>query len=136
VEEWIYGAPPQDVIFIRFTGDEVTQIETMKMGGPKIVKTEKEVDVKDGVVSMASIARQGESPSADPEATRASAPQPAQRPTLRRPDEAPDDAVRRGSAVSVPEHKDTPQWGSDGQERPPVDLSKPPAQLPSNPPNR
>lgn len=125
VEEWIYGAAPQDVLFIRFTGDEVTQVKIMRMGGEKIVKTEKEVDVTEGVVSMASIARQGESPSANAEDTKALA-KPAQRPTLRRPDEAPDDAVHQGAGVSVPEHKDgTPQWGSDGQEQPPIN-TKPP----------
>jgi len=123
VEEWIYGAAPQDVVFVRFTGDEVTQVKTMKMGGEKIVKTEKEVDVTEGVVSMASIARQGESPSANSEDTKALS-RPAHRPTLRRPDEAPDDSVQHGSATSVPEHKDG-TWGSDGQEQPPIN-TKPP----------
>src|SRR5258708_35141341 len=74
---------------------------------------------------MASIARQGESPSANAEDTKALA-KPAQRPTLRRPDEAPDAAVHQGTGVTVPEHKDgTPQWGSDGQEQPPIN-TKPP----------
>lgn len=132
VEEWIYGAPPQDVLFVQFSGDEVTQVKTMKMGGQKIVKTEKEIDVKEGVVSMASIARQGESPSADQVSTT-NATQPAKRPTLRRPDEAPDDAVKRASAPSPgADHKDDGQWGSDGQERPPIDIPKPQ----TRPPNR
>lgn len=132
VEEWIYGAPPQDTIFVRFSGDEVTQVETMKMGGQKVVKTEKEVDVKEGVVSMASIARQGQSPSAD-QASTTDAPQPSKRPTLRRPDEVPDDAVKRGSAASAgADHKDDGQWGSDGQEHAPIDIPK--AQ--PRPPNR
>jgi len=125
VEEWIYGAAPQDVLFIRFAGDEVTQVKIMRMGGEKIVKTEKEVDVTEGVVSMAAIARQGESPTANAEDTKTMS-KPAQRPTLRRPDEAPDGAVHQGTAVSVPDHKDgTPQWGSDGQEQPPIN-TKPP----------
>ena len=42
-EEWIYGDPPQDVDFVRIVGDEVVRIETMKIGGQKIVRTEKEV---------------------------------------------------------------------------------------------
>ena len=42
-EEWIYGQPPQDVDFVRFVGDEVVRVETMKVGGEKIVRTEKEV---------------------------------------------------------------------------------------------
>ena len=42
-EEWIYGDPPQDVDFVRFVGDEVVRVETMKVGGEKVVRTEKEV---------------------------------------------------------------------------------------------
>ena len=44
-EEWIYGAPPEDVDFVRFVGDEVVRVETMKVDGQKIVRTEKEVDL-------------------------------------------------------------------------------------------
>ena len=32
-EEWIYGDPPQDVDFVRFVGEEVARVETMKVGG-------------------------------------------------------------------------------------------------------
>ncbi len=42
-EEWIYGQPPQDVDFVRFVGDEVVRLEIMKVGGEKIVRTQKEV---------------------------------------------------------------------------------------------
>jgi len=42
-EEWIYGEPPQDVDFVRIIGDEVVRVETMKVGGEKIVRTQKEV---------------------------------------------------------------------------------------------
>jgi len=45
-EEWIYGAPPQDVDFVRIVGDEVVRIETMKVGGQKIVRTDKEIILK------------------------------------------------------------------------------------------
>jgi hypothetical protein len=44
-EDWIYGTPPQDVDFVRFVGDEVVRVETMKVNGQKIVRTEKEVDL-------------------------------------------------------------------------------------------
>lgn len=44
-EEWIYGEPPQDVDFVRIVGDEVVRVETMKVGGEKIVRSEKEVDL-------------------------------------------------------------------------------------------
>ncbi|MGA2858338.1 MAG: hypothetical protein ABSE40_15815 [Candidatus Sulfotelmatobacter sp.] len=42
-EEWIYGEPPQDVDFVRIVGDEVVRVETMKVGGEKIVRTQKEI---------------------------------------------------------------------------------------------
>ncbi len=44
-EEWIYGQPPQDVDFVRFVGDEVVRVETMKVDGQKIVRVDKEVDL-------------------------------------------------------------------------------------------
>jgi len=46
-EEWIYGEPPADVDFVRIVGDEVVQVKTMRMGGEKIVRTEKEVDIQE-----------------------------------------------------------------------------------------
>ena len=52
-EEWIYGQPPSEVEFIRFVGDSVVQIETMKVDGEKIVRTEPEVDLASGVSTMA-----------------------------------------------------------------------------------
>jgi hypothetical protein len=44
-EEWIYGEPPHDVDFVRFVGDEVARVETMKVNGEKVIRTEKEVDL-------------------------------------------------------------------------------------------
>ena len=86
-EEWIYGAPPQDVVFVRFAGDEVVQVKTAKIGGQITVKTEKEVDVKDGVPTLAALK------SSDNPQDVSGAPQPDQpthKPTLKRPDEQPD----------------------------------------------
>jgi len=72
-EEWIYGTPPQDVDFVRFIGDEVIRVETMKVNGEKIVRVDKEVDL--GATTVAK--KQGERPAAAP--------------TLRRPgEEMPD----------------------------------------------
>jgi hypothetical protein len=68
-EEWIYGAPPQDVDFVRFVGDEVIRVETMKVDGQKIVRIEKEVDLGESTLAK----RQEE--------------RPANAPTLRRPGE-------------------------------------------------
>lgn len=47
-EEWIYGEPPKEVEFIRFVGDRVVKIETMKVDGEKQVRTAKEVDLDQG----------------------------------------------------------------------------------------
>ncbi len=72
-EEWIYGAPPEDVDFVRFVGDEVVRVETMKVDGQKIVRTEKEVDL-----GAPTVAKKQED-------------RPATAPTLRRPgEEMPD----------------------------------------------
>jgi hypothetical protein len=68
-EEWIYGAPPQDVDFVRFVGDEVVRVETMKVGGQKIVRVEKEVDLGEPTIAKKQEDR------------------PANAPTLRRPGE-------------------------------------------------
>jgi hypothetical protein len=68
-EEWIYGVPPQDVDFVRFVGDEVVRVETMKVDGQKIVRIEKEVDLGEPTVAKKQEER------------------PANAPTLRRPGE-------------------------------------------------
>jgi len=68
-EEWVFGAPPQDVEFVRFVGDEVVQDKIMKVGGEKIVRTEREIDMKDATATA-------KAAPADPG---------AKKPTLRRP---------------------------------------------------
>jgi hypothetical protein len=114
-EEWIYGAPPQDVVFVRFVGDEVVQVKTAKVGGQMIVKTEKEVDVKDGVPTLAALK------SSDNPQDVSGAPQqdqPTHRPTLKRPDEQPDPMTQPASGASSskplppPTPQDEPQWGT------------------------
>ena len=52
-EEWIYGQPPAEVEFIRFVGETVIRIETMKVDGEKIVRTKPEVDLRSEISSMA-----------------------------------------------------------------------------------
>ena len=69
-EDWIYGEPPQDVDFVRFVGDEVTRVETMKVTGEKIVRVEKEVELNHPTVAAV-----------------APAAQPVHAPSLRRPGE-------------------------------------------------
>ena len=76
-EEWIYGEPPMEVQFVRFFGDEVVRLEIMKVDGEKLVRTEREIDMKPTIAQ-----KQGEQQKKE-EASR-----PAKAPTLRRPGEA------------------------------------------------
>jgi hypothetical protein len=121
-EEWIYGAFPQDVVFVRFIGDEVTQVKIAKVGGEMIVKTQKEVDIKDGVPTLASLKA-----SNSPEDVKAGGPQhekPAHAPTLKRPDEQPDPAVPRAGAspsqsqTTPAPPQEEPQWGTHDKQQP------------------
>jgi hypothetical protein len=84
-EEWIYGAPPQDVDFVRFVGDEVVRVETMKMGGEKIVRVEKEIDLG----TTPTVARKQEE-------------RPANAPTLRRPGEQMPDSTPANPSSTPP----------------------------------
>jgi len=81
-EEWIYGEPPQDVDFVRFVGDEVVRVETMKVDGQKIVRVDKEVDV-----GADTVAKKQDHP--------------ANAPTLRRPGEEPPPGSNPTSAPPV-----------------------------------
>jgi hypothetical protein len=93
-EEWIYGEPPKDVQFVRLVGDEVTRVEIMKVGGEKILRTEKEVDLGTAP-TVAKVPDEGPV-------------RPANAPTLRRPGEAADtdpkseDAHPHGPARTSP----------------------------------
>lgn len=142
-EEWIYGAPPKDVVFVRFNGDEVVQVKTAKVGGQIIVKTEKEVDVKDGVPTLAAL-KSSDSPQDVSGAPQQE--QPTHKPTLKRPDEQPDPMTQQAGGASstrqLPSGEpDEPQWGTNGkqtgttstdqepaQEKPPQDHTKTPPQ--------
>lgn len=134
-EEWIYGTPPQDVVFVRFYGDEVTQVKTARVGGQIAVKTEKEVEVKDGVAALA-VLQASKSPQdvkqeAEPE-------QPARRPTLRREGEQPETEVLRtpGGQTQAPrpDHQDEPEWGTTGTKQPPQGGQQPPPPDQQKPP--
>ncbi len=99
-EEWIYGTPPQDVDFVRFVGEEVVRVETMKVDGEKMVRTEKEVDLGESTVAKK---QPGE--------------RPANAPTLRRPgEEMPDSNPQNPSnlpPMGVPPPNGPPGPGSD-----------------------
>ncbi len=85
-EEWIYGTPPQDVDFVRIVGDEVVRVETMKVGGQKIVRTEKEIIL--------------DRPDKDTEAKKQEQDRPVNAPTLRRPGEENDDVPKPANGAS------------------------------------
>ena len=99
-EEWIYGTPPQDVDFVRFVGDEVVRVETMKMDGQKIVRIEKEVDL-----GAPTVAKKQED-------------RPATAPTLRRPGEQMPDCPQSAHDPCARRHRwarrrHRPATGSD-----------------------
>jgi hypothetical protein len=79
-EEWIYGEAPADVDFVRFVGDEVVRVETMKVDGVKIVRTEREVTLPQA--------------DKDKEAKKEPADRPANAPTMRRPGEDAEDVPK------------------------------------------
>jgi hypothetical protein len=93
-EEWIYGEPPEDVDFVRFVGDEVVRVETMKVDGEKVVRTEKEIELEPQPTVAKDV--DGEPP-----------PRPANAPTLRRPGEDPDPSQTSGQQT-VPGGKPRP----------------------------
>lgn len=102
-EEWIYGQPPADVNFVRFVGDEVVRVETMKMDGQKIVRTAKEVELN--------------KPDKNAEAKKDQEDRPANAPSLRRPGEDSQDVPNPADGANpippIPP-PDVPQQGPPG----------------------
>jgi hypothetical protein len=75
-EEWIYGAPPQKVEFVRFKGDQVVRLEIMAVDGQKIVRTEPEIEIKKNTEEVAQKKQEEEE-------------KPTNAPSLMRPGEKP-----------------------------------------------
>ena len=97
-EEWIYGEPPADVQFVRFVGSEVVRLEIMKVGGEKVVRTEREVS------PQPTVAKRLDEPV---ELTNS----PGKAPTLRRPGEptpAAEPLPRGGVGIDVPDPTSAP----------------------------
>ncbi len=88
-EEWIYGESPADVDFVRFVGDEVVRVETMKVDGQKIVRTEKEVILQ-------------RDKDKDQEAKKEPNERPANPPSLKRPGEDSDDVPKPSNGAPPP----------------------------------
>lgn len=115
-EEWIYGAPPQDVEFIRFIGDKVVRIENMTVSGEKHVRTRNEISPEDCASGSSTGGRTTGAPcttldaaaSAHPRPDSMAAPSEQQRavPTLLRPGEnspAASDADRDRNPAPPPD---------------------------------
>ncbi|HVM91504.1 MAG TPA: hypothetical protein VMT67_01765 [Terriglobales bacterium] len=98
-EEWIFGTPPEDVDFVRFVGDEVVRVETMKVDGQKVVRVEKEVNLDDTTVAAKKVQPSGNAP------------------TLRRPGEDTPDTPRQNPSptpVYAPQPTPEPPGGDPG----------------------
>ncbi len=89
-EEWIYGEPPSDVDFVRIVGDEVVRVETMKVDGEKIVRTEKEIILEPS----------DKDKDKDKEAKKEPVEHPPDAPTLRRPGEDSQDVPKPANGAS------------------------------------
>lgn len=128
-EEWIYGDPKVEAIFVRFIGDEVVQVRIARPGENTIVKNEKEIDVKDGMPSMASLKSSDAPETVDPNAPQPE--QPTHKPTLKRPgEETAQEAAQKNNPKPAPQ--DEPEWGKnkpgDGDTKPADEPQKPPQQ--------
>ncbi|MFZ0941425.1 MAG: hypothetical protein WAN63_18480, partial [Candidatus Sulfotelmatobacter sp.] len=99
-EEWIYGEAPADVDFVRFVGDEVVRVETMKVDGTKIVRTQREIVL--------------DQPDKNKEAKKEEQ-QPVNAPSLRRPGEDSQDVPKPADGAAPP------------PMMPPPDLPQPPS---------
>jgi hypothetical protein len=117
-EEWIYGQPPQEVTFVRFMGDEVARVETIQVGGDKIVRTEKEVDLAaarakaradaaaaGAAASAGSAGQPGGATTADTQ--RPTAPVDPNDPTQKAPTKKP--TLRRPGETTSADSSDTPK---------------------------
>ena len=107
-EEWIYGELPQDVDFVRIVADEVVRVETMKVGGQKIVRTEREVII--------------EKPDKDTEAKKEEQDRPSNAPSLRRPGEDPENVPKPADGASPSRPTPPPQMPSPPGDSGPDEL--------------
>jgi hypothetical protein len=141
-EEWIYGALPQDVLFVRFVGDEVVQVKIAKVSGEVITKTQKEVEIADGVPTLTTL-KSSDAPQEEKGGVEPT--QPTRRPTLKRPEEQTEQDAKQpaaGNPGTQTPQPDEPQWGTSGsqkpadtsQQPPPAPQQTPEPELPKRPP--
>ena len=141
-EEWIYGVPPQEVTFVRFHGDEVSQIEIMQVDGQKVVRTEKEIDKaainqahrqqeaqageQPGGGAGASAEAASSAPPANPADIPDEARGPKGRPSLRRPGEPEQEPATTISNPPVPRNPSGPTMPNPLPPNPPSTCTSPP----------
>ena len=113
-EEWIYGAVPQTVRFVRIQNDRVTQVRIAALGQPIAVKTENEMEGYLDPLDTHEIAMGDQASGADEDSRPAGAP-----PTLREPgDPLPANSAQKVQ-YPVP-HKEQPLPAAPGS---PADTS-------------
>ena len=111
-EEWIYGAPPADVQFVRFVNEEVVRVENIQVGGQKVVRTAREVKVNTvtGAATMvdanAPQTASAQAPADTAQPQTAEVKKPPKAPTLRRPGEQVED--QKGGRIG----RDSDELGS------------------------
>jgi hypothetical protein len=93
-EEWIYGNPPEEVDFVRFTGPFVTRLEIMSVDGQKIVRTQREVELQSQETEVAQ--------------KKAQQPERTDRPTLMRPGEVDSDSPAARNVPNTPYPQSNP----------------------------
>ena len=86
-EEWVYGAPPEEVQFIRFVRGKVVRIEQMTVTGEKLVRTKDEVGKVDGMLEAAQKSGASVDSAAAPAMAAPGEPESRKPPTLLHPGE-------------------------------------------------
>ncbi len=126
-EEWIYGAPPHDVEFIRFVGDKVVRIEDMAVSGEKRVRTQDEVGDLGGTLDAS--AQKRTLPNAMAAPTGATDPnERSSAPTLLRPGEKPvnsNEAARDPHPAPPPDLNGPPSSNAPQTPAPPAPIGPP-----------
>jgi hypothetical protein len=114
VEDWVYGAPPEDTTFVRFYNDRVLQVTIYKADGQKLVETQPDPALEAGAERQQQRAAQRAEEAAQPA------------PTLRRPGDAPAPTLNPGQ-MPPPQQPPTgppaqrpPATTPPGQTFPPV----------------
>jgi hypothetical protein len=141
-EEWIYGQPPKDVVFVRVNGNNVVRVEVAKMGETPVIFTKNEVEGlmrTDGtpLVPVSEQAKNAEIGDVQRDPDRQA---PAAPPSLRNPGEKlpSDDGTGNGNGhgemrpVQFPKPKPAAQPGANPDGEPEAQPATPAPDAPSS----